>query len=398
MGVRKRGNFFTSYDQSMAFFGSLGNWPIVTAMAVILFLIVPAVSNDYVLGSILVPVAIISIAVMGLNLLMGYAGQPSLGTGGLMAVGAFTTYKLVSTVPELPMVFAFTLGGVAAGIVGVIFGLTSLRLRAFYLAIATLAAQFFLEWVFSKIAWFWNYQAQGIITPPPVTIFGAPLDTKVKVYLFVVLVTLVLAALAHNLLRSHVGRQWIAIRDNDIAAEIIGVNIPMAKLTVFAISSFYCGIAGGLLAFIHIQSVTISTFTFDMSLKVMVHGHRRRYGKSYWLFPGGGVHFPCAYSPQRLAALDWAANEHRGPQLSGVDPVRRPHRCSPHCRPGWPGQAGALDEGQSSSLALSIRRLNRCAEIRNTPRDSSGGLITLPPTLSRPPAPGGGDRSERPVS
>lgn len=269
MGVRKRGNFFTSYDQSMAFFGSLGNWPIVTAMAVILFLIVPAVSNDYVLGSILVPVAIISIAVMGLNLLMGYAGQPSLGTGGLMAVGAFTTYKLVSTVPELPMVFAFTLGGVAAGIVGVIFGLTSLRLRAFYLAIATLAAQFFLEWVFSKIAWFWNYQAQGIITPPPVTIFGAPLDTKVKVYLFVVLVTLVLAALAHNLLRSHVGRQWIAIRDNDIAAEIIGVNIPMAKLTVFAISSFYCGIAGGLLAFIHIQSVTISTFTFDMSLKVM---------------------------------------------------------------------------------------------------------------------------------
>jgi len=267
--IRKGKRLFVSYDQGGNFFGLNTNWPLIISMGVILFLIVPAVSSDYVLGSILVPVAIMSIAVMGLNLVMGYAGQPSLGTGGLMAVGAFTTYKVVSTVPELPMLFAFILGGIAAGFVGVIFGLTSLRLKAFYLAIATLAAQFFLEWVFSKVGWFWNYQAQGIVTPPPVTIFGTLLDTKIKVYLFVVTVALAMAALAHNLLRSHVGREWIAIRDNDIAAEIIGVDIPMAKLTVFAISSFYCGIAGGLLAFIHIQSVTISTFTIEMSLKVM---------------------------------------------------------------------------------------------------------------------------------
>ena len=269
MDIGKRGNFFTSYGQSLAFFGSLRNWPSVIAAGVILFLVVPAVSSEYVLGSILVPVGIMSIAVMGLNLLMGYAGQPSLGTGGLMAVGAFTAYKVLSNVPAMPPVLAFVLGGAAAGVVGVIFGLTSLRLKAFYLAIATLAAQFFLEWVFSKVAWFWNYQPQGIISPPPVSIFGSRLDTKVELYLFVVVVALVLAALAHNLLRSHVGRQWIAIRDNDIAAEIIGVNIPMAKLSVFAVSSFYCGIAGGLWAFIHLQSVTISSFTIDMSLKVM---------------------------------------------------------------------------------------------------------------------------------
>ena len=269
MRLGRRGNLFTSYDQSVGFFGSLRNWPIVLALAVIVFLIIPAVSSDYVVGSIFVPVAIMSIAVMGLNLIMGYAGQPSLGTGGLMAVGAFTAYKILSNFPELPSVFGFILGGVATGVVGVIFGLTSLRLRAFYLAIATLAAQFFLEWNFSKIAWFWNYQTQGIISPPAVSIFGDKLDTKVEIYLFVVTFALVLAALAHNLLRSHVGRQWIAIRDNDIAAEIIGVNIPMAKLTVFAISSFYCGIAGGLWAFIYLQSVTISAFTIDMSLKVM---------------------------------------------------------------------------------------------------------------------------------
>ena len=269
MVIGKRGRLVTSHDQSLAFFGSLRNWPIVFAITVILYLIVPAVGNDYVLGSIFVPVAIMSIAVMGLNLIMGYAGQPSLGTGGLMAVGAFTAYKLLSNVPEMPTVVGFILGGVAAGVVGVIFGLTSLRLKAFYLAIATLAAQFFLEWNFSKVAWFWNYQAQGIISPPAVSIFGNKLDAKVEVYFFVVTIALVLAGLAHNLLRSHIGRQWIAIRDNDIAAEIIGVNIPIAKLAVFAISSFYCGIAGGLWGFIYLQSVTISAFTIEMSLKVM---------------------------------------------------------------------------------------------------------------------------------
>lgn len=264
-----RSNIFTSYEQSLAFFGARSNWPLVIAVGVVLFLIVPVLSSDYVIGGIFVPVAIMSIAVIGANLLIGYAGQPSLGSGGLMAVGAFVSYKLVSNLPDIPIVVVFVLGGVAAGAVGVIFGLTSLRLKAFYLAIATLAAQFFLEWVFAKVAWFWNYTSSGIISPPPVKVFGVSLADKTNAYFFVVIAALLLAALAHNLLRSHIGRQWIAIRDNDIAAEIIGVKIPMAKLTVFAISSFYCGIAGGLWAFVHLQSVTASAFTIDMSLKIM---------------------------------------------------------------------------------------------------------------------------------
>jgi branched-chain amino acid transport system permease protein len=262
-------SYFTSYGEQIAFFGSRGNWPLIIALAAIIYAVVPAMASDYFLGAIIVPVLIMAIAALGLNLLMGYAGQPSLGTGGLMAVGAYVCYKLISNIPDLPFVLDLVIGGAAAAVVGVIFGLTSLKLKAFYLAIATLAAQFFLEWTFSKVAWFWNYSTSGIISTPSLMFFGISLDSKINAYLFVLTITLLLTALAHNLLRSHTGRRWIAIRDNDIAAEIIGVNIPMAKLSVFAVSSFYCGIAGGLWAFIHLQSVTITAFTMEISLKVM---------------------------------------------------------------------------------------------------------------------------------
>ena len=235
----------------------------------ILFIAVPLFANEYWLGNILIPVMILSIAAIGANLLMGYAGQFSLGTGGLMMVGAYTSFKLATNVPHLSVVVDFFIGGLVAAAVGVIFGLTSLRLRAFYLAIATLASQFFLEWVFSKYAWFWNYHPSGVASTSTVSVFGFSLDTDVKLYLFVLIVTIILAVLAKNIVRSHIGRLLIAIRDNEIAAEFIGTNIPVTKLVVFATSSFYCGIAGGLWAFMYLQNVNVSAFTIDMSFKIM---------------------------------------------------------------------------------------------------------------------------------
>src|ERR1700752_4990360 len=117
---------------------------------------VPQVASTYVLSTLLVPLLILSIAAIGLNLLMGYAGQASLGSGAFMAVGAYTSYKLATNVPQIPIVPAFFIGGLVAAFVGVVFGLPSLKMRAFYLAIATLAVQFFVEWLFSKVSWFWN--------------------------------------------------------------------------------------------------------------------------------------------------------------------------------------------------------------------------------------------------
>lgn len=259
----------TSFSKDLILLPAREDRILMAALLLVLFVLIPLIASDYWIGSIIIPAMILSIAAIGANLLMGYAGQFSLGTGGLMAVGAFTTYKLSTNIPQIPILIDFLLGGLMAALVGVIFGLTSLRLKAFYLAIATLAAQFFLEWIFSKVLWFWNYIPSGIASIPGITVFGWPLDSKVDVYLFVLMVTIVFTIAAKNMVRSHFGRQWIAIRDNEIAAEFIGTSIPITKLVVFATSSFYCGVAGGLWAFLYLNSLTVSAFTIDISFKIM---------------------------------------------------------------------------------------------------------------------------------
>ncbi len=259
----------TSFGEDLILLPAREDRIVIIILLAILFIFIPFFANEYWIGSIFIPVMILSIAAIGANLLMGYAGLFSLGTGGLMAVGAYTSYKLATNVPEIPVIIDFLIGGLMAAIVGVLFGLTSLRLRAFYLAIATLAAQFFLEWIFSRVAWFWNYHPSGVASTSSITVFGFSLASEVNAYLFVLIVTIIFAVLAKNIVRSHFGRQWIAIRDNEISAEFIGVNIPVTKLVVFAVSSFYCGVAGGLWAFLYLQNVTVSAFTIDMSFKIM---------------------------------------------------------------------------------------------------------------------------------
>jgi branched-chain amino acid transport system permease protein len=210
---------------------------------------------------VLLPFLIYAIAAIGLNILTGYCGQVSLGTGGFMAVGAYTSYKLMTAFPWMDMVTITLLSGVMTAIVGVMFGLPSLRIKGFYLAVATLAAQFFLVWVFNKVPWFYNYSASGQINAPERFLFGQAVtgpnaDTSVK-YLFCFVLLFVLAWMARNLTRGSIGRQWMAIRDMDIAAEIIGVNPLKAKLSAFAVSSFYVGISGALLFTVYLGAVEV---------------------------------------------------------------------------------------------------------------------------------------------
>jgi branched-chain amino acid transport system permease protein len=164
-------------------------------------------------------------------------------------------------------------GAVTAG-VGILFGIPSLRIKGFYLAVATLAAQFFLIWMFNKFGWFTNYSSSGVISAPPRPIFGDLLVTSSSAspeakYLFVLAVVAVMALLAKNMVRGNIGREWMAIRDMDIAAEIIGIRMLSTKLKAFAVSSFYCGVAGALWAFCYTGSVEALAFDINRSFQVL---------------------------------------------------------------------------------------------------------------------------------
>ena len=191
-----------------------------------------------------------------------------------MAVGAYATYKLMTAFPEVSMVVHILLAGGITAFVGVVFGLPSLRIKGFYLAVATLAAQFFLVWLFNRVPWFYNYSASGQINSPERTLFGIPItgaNTEPwAVYLFCLVFVTLSAIIARNLTRGAMGRKWMAIRDMDIAAEIIGVNPLTAKLSAFAISSFFVGVSGALFFSVYLGAVEVGeVFGINKSFLVL---------------------------------------------------------------------------------------------------------------------------------
>ncbi len=261
MLYREAGDFKTSYvADGQTFPIAFDRWRYYAVLAVA-FLFVPFVINDYWANAVLVPFLIYGIAAIGLNILTGYCGQVSLGTGGFMAVGGYACYKLMTAFPDISILIHLVLAGGITAAVGVLFGLPSLRIKGFYLAVATLAAQFFLVWLFNKVPWFYNYSASGQINAPERDVLGIVVtgpNTEAWAKYLVCLLFLVAAAwLARNLTRGSIGRQWMAIRDMDIAAEIIGVNPLKAKLTAFAVSSFFVGIAGALLFAVYLGAVEV---------------------------------------------------------------------------------------------------------------------------------------------
>ncbi|MEX0351130.1 MAG: branched-chain amino acid ABC transporter permease [Paracoccaceae bacterium] len=261
MFYREAGDFKISYSQdSQTFPIRFDRYRYYVVLAVA-FGVVPFLINDYWANAILLPFLIYAIAAIGLNILTGYCGQVSLGTGGFMAVGAYACYKLMTAFPDVSMFIHVILAGGITALVGVLFGLPSLRIKGFYLAVATLAAQFFLVWLFNRVPWFYNYSASGQINAPERDVFGiiitGPNAPAWATYMFCLIFVTICALIARNLTRGTVGRTWMAIRDMDIAAEIIGVNPLKAKLTAFAVSSFFVGVSGALFFAIYLGAVEV---------------------------------------------------------------------------------------------------------------------------------------------
>lgn len=272
MIYREAGQFKVDYASDQAIFPIVQDRVVVLLAVAAAFVVPPVLANEYWLQAILIPFLIYALAAIGLNLLTGYAGQLSLGTGGFMAVGAYSAFKLTTTFPQLNIIVVFLIAGVIAALVGLLFGIPSLRIKGFYLAVATLAAQFFLVWLFNRVAWFVNYAPSGTITAPPREVLGVmvtgPEATAQVRYLVILGLVAVFALVAKNLVRGRIGRSWMAIRDRDIAAEIIGVNPLRAKLLAFAISSFYCGVAGAALVFLYYGAA--ETLAFDIAISFLV--------------------------------------------------------------------------------------------------------------------------------
>ncbi|NVZ27743.1 branched-chain amino acid ABC transporter permease [Pseudomonas gingeri] len=238
-------------------------------MLVLAFGVVPLVGNDYWLSAILIPFLVLSLAGLGLNLLTGYTGQTSVGAAGFMAVGAFATYGFLLRLPELGLPLALLGGGIISGLVGLLFGLPSSRIKGFYLMVTTLAAQFFLEWLFVKFPWFYNYGSSGTISAPSLSLFGHDLNTPLGRYLLTLVTVLLLTWVARNLVNSQTGRNWMAIRDMDTAAAVIGIPVARYKHLAFAISSFYLGIAGALWAFAYLGTASAGSFDINRSFQIL---------------------------------------------------------------------------------------------------------------------------------
>ncbi|MGY3446352.1 branched-chain amino acid transport system permease protein [Bradyrhizobium sp. USDA 4473] len=230
---------------------------------------IPLVANDYWLNAVLIPFLIMSLTALGLNLLMGYAGQASLGTGGFMSVGAYATYNLLLRLPELPLPVSLLLGGIISGLVGVVAGLPSLRIKGFYLVASTLATQFLLEWLFNQYGWFSNYSTSSSISAPRLAVFGHDLSSPTGRYFLTLATVVVVTAVATRLVRSQTGRTWMAIRDMDTAAAVIGIPVSAGKLKAFFVSSLVIGIAGALWAFAYLGTVDARSFNLDRSFQVM---------------------------------------------------------------------------------------------------------------------------------
>lgn len=239
------------------------------AWLLIAYSVVPLLAGPYFFDAILIPFLVLSLAAVGLNLLTGYAGQLSLGTAAFMAVGAYAAYNLNLRVDGLPLLASIVLGGLIATVVGVIFGLPSLRLRGFYLAVSTLAAQFFVQWVLTKFGWFSNHNPSGVIDAPALTAFGLTFDTPLSRYFFTLTIVAILTTLAWRLLHTPTGHHFIAVRDNELAARVTGIPVLRTKLLAFAVSSFIVGVAGVLWGFVYLRTVEPAGFNLDRSFQIL---------------------------------------------------------------------------------------------------------------------------------
>ncbi|HEX6000393.1 MAG TPA: branched-chain amino acid ABC transporter permease [Hyphomicrobiaceae bacterium] len=290
MLYREAGQFKTSYSADMAIFPIRQDRIALWLLLAFAFIGVPLLASfqvwpfttDYMLRAILIPFLILALGAIGLNVLVGYCGQISLGAGAFMAIGAYGAYKFSTgvhipldwlgfaiAIPPLPVLSSILLGGLMSALVGVLFGIPSLRIKGLYLAVATLAAQFFFDWLFIRVPWFTNYVSSGSVSAPELNFLGYVVDSSIDRYLLCLAFAVVFALLVKNLVRGNIGRQWMAIRDMDIAAELMGIRPLYAKLTAFAVSSFVVGVAGALWAFVYLTAWEPLAFNIDRSFQLL---------------------------------------------------------------------------------------------------------------------------------
>jgi len=273
MLYREAGQYKTSYSADMAVFPILQDRIGIAVILAVAFIVIPATGNAFLLNAIMIPFLVFSLAAIGLNLLTGYTGLLSLGTGAFMGVGAYACYKLTTAFPNVNVLVWILASGFFSAAVGVLFGLPSLRIKGFYLAVATLAAQFFLQWCFIRIPWLFNYSVSGALEVPLRTSFGIPVTgpnaTPLTRYFLVLSIVTLMTWLASNLVRGRIGRMWMAVRDMDIAAELIGIRLLRTKLLAFAVSSFYCGVAGAMMVFLWYGGAEADVFAIDQSFQIL---------------------------------------------------------------------------------------------------------------------------------
>lgn len=253
MFYRETGQFKTSYNADMAVF-PIRQDRIGLALILAAALLVPFFASDFFITTVMIPFLVFSLAAVGLNILTGYTGLISLGTAAFMGVGAYACYKLTTFFPDVNIILIILVSGFFSAAIGVVFGLPSLRIKGFYLAVATLAAQFFLQWTFVRIPWLYNYNASGAIEVSRREMFGIPVTganaaPEIRYYVCLLIVVF-LTWIASNLIHGRIGRSWMAVRDMDIAAELMGIKLLPTKLLAFAVSSFYAGVAGAMMVFL----------------------------------------------------------------------------------------------------------------------------------------------------
>ncbi|HML07170.1 MAG TPA: branched-chain amino acid ABC transporter permease [Xanthobacteraceae bacterium] len=273
MLYRETGQYKTNYAADMAVFPILQDRIGIAVILLVAFVVFPLAGNDFLLNVILVPFLIFSLAAIGLNLLTGYTGLLSLGTASFMGVGAYACLKLTTIFPQVNIIVWILASGLFSAAVGAVFGLPSLRIKGFYLAVATLAAQFFLEWCFIRVPWLYNNSVSGAIEVPLRTLFGVPITgptaTALTRYLIVLSIVVVMTWVASNLVHGRIGRMWMSVRDMDLAAELIGIRLLRTKLLAFAVSSFYCGVAGAMLVFLWYGGAEADVFAIDQSFLIL---------------------------------------------------------------------------------------------------------------------------------
>ena len=273
MFYREAGQFKQTYEADQALFPVRQDQIGILFILAVAFIAIPLLGSAFFLTSIMIPFLVFALAAIGLNILTGYCGQISLGTGAFMGVGAYSCYKLATFFPDVNIIILILSSGFFSAGIGMIFGLPSLRIKGFYLVVTTLAAQFFLEWCFIRVAWLYNYNDSGAIEVPQreafgVVLTGASAEPVVR-YIVVLAIVCIMTLVASNVIRGRIGRSWMMIRDMDIAAELMGVRPLFAKLSAFAFSSFYCGVAGAMMVFFWLGAAEVESFDVNHSFLIL---------------------------------------------------------------------------------------------------------------------------------